>query len=146
MLVNQKPTQKARIAIDQSQKEVLQNSYRTKESNFLTAFSEDNYELFPVNEETEKYIQVTSLDTLVNSCLVKRDGPKASFTKSKHNMFSTQPYQMVENSFQKATISSFGYCHAKLYIQQALGNLAEHFQSKILTELEDLIKLETFSL
>ena len=55
-VVSKKPTQKIGIAIDQSQKEVLQNSYRTKEPNFLTAFSEDNYDLFPVNEETEKYL------------------------------------------------------------------------------------------
>ena len=41
------------IAIDQSQKEELQNIYRTKEPNFLTAFSGDNYDLFPINEETE---------------------------------------------------------------------------------------------
>ena len=37
------------IAMDQSQKKVLQNSYRSKEPNLLTAFSEDNYDLFPVN-------------------------------------------------------------------------------------------------
>ena len=95
-VVNKKSTQKIGIAIDQLQKEVLQNNYRTKEPNFLTAFSEDNYDLFPVNEETEKYLEVPSLDTLVDSCLVKRHGPKASFAKSKHKSLATQPYKMLE--------------------------------------------------
>ena len=95
-MVSKKPTQKIGIAIDQSQKEVLQNSYRTKEPNFLTAFSEDNYDLSPVDEETEKYSEVPSLDTLVDSCLVKRHGPKAPFAKSKHKSLATQPYKMLE--------------------------------------------------
>ena len=39
-MASEKPTQKNGIAIDQSQKEVLQNGYRTKAPNFLTAFQE----------------------------------------------------------------------------------------------------------
>ena len=69
--VVKKTVKKSGIAIDQSQKEVLKTSYRTREPNFLSAFSEDNFDLFPVNEETEKYLEVPSLDTLVDSCLVK---------------------------------------------------------------------------
>ena len=42
--------------------------------------------------ETEKYLEVPSFDTLVDICLVKRHGPKASFAKSKHKSFATQRY------------------------------------------------------
>ena len=137
-VVSKKPTQKIGIAIDQSQKEVLQNSYRTKEPNFLTAFSEDNYDLFPVNEETEKYLEVLSLDTLVDSCLVKRHGPKASFAKSKHKSLATQPYKMLEKIAFKGQQSARLGIVMQLYIQQALGNLAEHFQSENFSRDEGL--------
>ena len=80
--VVKKTVKKSGISIDKSQREVLGTSYRTREPNFLTAFSEDNFELFLVDEEAEKYLQVPSLDTLVDSCLVKRHGSKASFVKT----------------------------------------------------------------
>ena len=137
-VVSKKPTQKIGIAIDQSQKEVLQNSYRTKEPNFLTAFSEDNYDLFPVNEETEKYLEVPYFDTLVDSCLVKRHCPKASFAKSKHKSLATQPYKMLEKIAFKGQQSARLGIVMQLYIQQALGNLAEYFQSENFNREEGL--------
>ena len=123
-----KTVKKVGIVIDQSQKDVLETSYRTSEPNFLTAFSEDNFDLFPINEDTEKYLEVPSLDSLVDSCLVKRLGPKASFSKSKNKTLFTQPSKMIEKiAYKGQQAARFGIV-MQLYIQQSLGNLVEHFQ------------------
>jgi hypothetical protein len=41
------------IQIDESQKQVLLNSWRSTKPNSVSAFAEDNKEDFPVHEETE---------------------------------------------------------------------------------------------
>ena len=136
--VVKKTVKKSGISIDKSQKEVLDTSYRTSEPNFLTAFSEDNFELFPVDEEAEKYLQVPSLDTLVDSCLVKRHGTKASFAKAKHKTLFSQPSKMIEKIAYKGQQSARLGVVMQLYIQQALGNLVETLQSDILIKMRDL--------
>ena len=50
---------------------MLETSYRTSEPNYLTSFPDDNFDLFPINGDTVKYLEVPSLDSLVDSCLVK---------------------------------------------------------------------------
>ena len=69
--VLKKSDTKVGIEIDQSQKDVLDLHYRSKTPNDVTAFSEDHIDLFPVCEETGKYLQVPSLDPLIETCLVK---------------------------------------------------------------------------
>lgn len=127
--VVKKSVKKSGITIDQSQKDVLESSYRTKEPNFLTAFSEDNFDLFPVSEETEKYLEVPSLDPLVDSCLVKRHGAKASFAKAKHKTLFSQPCKMIEKVAYKGQQAARLGIVMQLYIQQSLGNLVELLQS-----------------
>ena len=136
--VVKKTVKKSGIAIDQSQKEVLETSYRTREQNFLSAFLEDNFDFFPVNEETEKYLEVPSLDTLVDSCLVKRHGAKASFAKAKHKTLFSQPSKMIEKVAYKGQQSARLGIVMQLYIQQSLDNLVEHFQSDNFSKDEGL--------
>ena len=61
----QKSDTKVGIEIDQSQKDVLDLHYRSTTPNDVSAFSEDHIDLFPVSEETDKYLQVPSLDPLI---------------------------------------------------------------------------------
>ena len=124
-----KTVKKSGISIDKSQKKVLDTSYRTREPNFLTAFSEDNFELFSVDEEAETNLQVPSLDTLVDSCLVKRHGSKASFAKANHKSLFSQPSKMIEKIAYKGQQAARLGLVMQLYIQQSLGNLVEIFQS-----------------
>ena len=125
-----KTVKKVGISIDQSQKDVLGTSYRTSAPNFLSAFSEENFDLFPVDEETENYLEVPSLDSLVDSCLVKRHGPKASFAKSKQKALFTQPSKMTEKIAYKGQQAARLGIVMQLYIQQSLGTLVEHLQSE----------------
>ncbi|XP_053399726.1 uncharacterized protein LOC128557097 [Mercenaria mercenaria] len=80
---NKKTVKKDGICVDLSQKEVLEDSYHCKTPRHLTAFSEENYNLFPVDEQTECYLQVPTLDPLIENLLLNRHGSKASFKKSK---------------------------------------------------------------
>ena len=136
--VVKKTVKNSGIAIDQSQKQVLETSYRTREPNFLTAFSEDNFDLFPLNEETEQYLEVPSLDTLDDSCLVKWHGAKASFAKAKHKTLFSQPSKMIEKVAYKGQQSARLGIVMQLYIQQSLGTLVEHFQSDNFSKDEGL--------
>ena len=115
-----KPIKKSGIVLDKSQIEVLQSSYRCTEPNFLTAFSEENFYLFPVDEESEKLLQVPSLDSLVECCLTKRYGPKAAFVKGK-NLFS-QPAKMIEKITYRGQQAARLGLVIHMYVQQSLGN------------------------
>ena len=118
-----KPIKKSGIVFDKSQIEVLQSSYRCTEPNFLTAFSEENFDLFPVDEESEKLLQVPSLDSLVECCLTKRYGPKAAFVKGK-KLFS-QPAKMIEKiAYRNQQATRLGLV-IHINVQQSLGNLLQ---------------------
>lgn len=128
-----KEVKKVGISIDQSQVEVLNNSFRCSEPNFLTAFSEENVDLFPVDETTEKFLEVPSLDSMVESCLVNRHGSKAVFSKSgvnKTKSLFSQPCKMVEKiAYRGQQAAKLGII-MQLYIQQSLANLSELLQSE----------------
>ncbi|XP_053376727.1 uncharacterized protein LOC123522864 [Mercenaria mercenaria] len=125
-VVLKKQDEKSGISIDTSQKEVLNSNYRTESSNSLTAFNEDNFEQFPVDSDTDKYLEVPSLDSLVDSCLVKRHGSKASFSKNKQKALFSQPCKMIEKIAYKGQQASRLGIVMQLYIQQSLGSLVEN--------------------
>lgn len=74
-------------------------------------------------------MEIPSLDSLVDSCLVKRRDPKASFAKSKHKTLYTQPSKMIEKIAYKGQQAARFVIVMQSYIQQSLGNLVEHLQS-----------------
>lgn len=127
--VLKKPVVKSGLAIDSAQKEVLKNSYRTDSPNSLTAFSEENADLFPVDENTEQYLQVPSLDDLVGKCLTTRHGQKAAF-KKKGNLVSrqlfTQPCKMIEKIAYKGQQASRLGIIMQVYTQQSLASLVDN--------------------
>ncbi|XP_060604440.1 uncharacterized protein LOC132757243 [Ruditapes philippinarum] len=117
------------LVLDSSQIEVLNNSYRCKEPNFLSAFSEENFDLFPVDSESEKWLQVPPLDSLVECCLTKRFGNRASFVKSKGRTLFTQPCKMVEKIAYKGQQAARLGLIIQMYIQQSLGNFLQFLES-----------------
>ena len=74
-----KSVKKEGIKLDKSQLEVLENEFRCKCPNDLTAFSEEYFDAFPVGEETENYLEVPPLDPLVETCLLNHHGRKSFF-------------------------------------------------------------------
>lgn len=150
--VVKKTVKKQGISIDKSQQEVLDSSLHCDTPNFLSAFSEENFDLFPVDEDTEKFLQVPSLDTLIEGCLVKRHGSKALFTKQgKAKSLCNQPYKMIEKiAYKGQQASRFGIV-IQLYIQQSLGNLLENLQmdtenfdkNKCISSVKDIFAMST---
>ncbi|CAG2196798.1 unnamed protein product [Mytilus edulis] len=76
--------------MDDSQKEVLMGHWRALKPNLVSAFAEETKELFPVDEETEKFLQVPTLDDFIGNCLVKRHGSKASFSVQTIQQYNLQ--------------------------------------------------------
>ena len=122
--VAKKNEKKVGIMLDQSQKEVLLGHWRAEQPNLITAFNEETLKSFPVDEETEKFLQVPSIDDLIGRCLVKRHGNKASFSKSGRTLFS-QPYKMLEKIAYRGQQAAYVGIISNMYIQQGLGSLIE---------------------
>lgn len=139
---------KSGIVIDESQKEVLDETLHCKTPNFLTSFNEENYDLFPVDESTEKFLEVPSLDSLIEGCLVKRHGMKASY-KNKAKSLCSQPSKMVEKIAYKGQQAARLGIVMQLYVQQSLGNLLENLQrndidkDKCITSVKDIFAMTT---
>ncbi|XP_060593387.1 uncharacterized protein LOC132747877 [Ruditapes philippinarum] len=125
--VVKKVEQKKGLTLDKSQIEVIDSGYRCKQPNFLSAFAEENFDLFPVDADAEKLLEVPSLDDMVEVCLTKRYGPRASFAKGKQ--LYTQPAKMMEKVAYKGQQAARLGLVIQMYIQQSLGNLLQMLNS-----------------
>jgi len=145
----QKRQQSDGIVLDRAQVEVLESSFRCKDPNFLTAFSEENVEAFPVDSEFEKFLKVPSLDDLVDGCLSKRYGHKASFVKNKGKSLFTQPCKMVDKIGFKGQHAARMGIIMQCYVQQSLGNLLQFLDSEDFdkeaarTQVKDVFAMST---
>jgi len=137
------------IQIDESQKQVLLNSWRSTKLNSVSAFAEDNKKDFPVHEETEKYLQVSSLDDLIGRCLIKKHGRKAAFTKT--GLFS-QPSEMIEKIAYRGQQATYMGISMHMYMQQGLAALIPTLQSddvntdRAIQQVREIFALSTKSL
>lgn len=144
-----KEQKKEGIVLDAAQIEAINHSYRCSQPNFLTAFSEDNYDIFSVDADSEKYLQVPSLDNIIDSCLTKRYGGKASFVKGKGKSLHSQPCKMVEKIGFKGQQAARLALVMQLYIQQSLGNHLQTLQSedfdkeKAVQQIRDIFAMST---
>lgn len=146
--LNSRSDKKTGIAIDESQKQVLSSSWRADKPNDITAFSEETKESFPVDEDTEKFLEVPSLDDMIESCLVKKYGKKAYFTKTGKSLFS-QPYKMVEKIAYRGQQAAYVGILSQLYVQQSLGTLIETLsendcdRDKVIQQTRDIFAMTT---
>ena len=137
------------IVLDKSQIEVISSSYRCKEPNFLTAFSEETFDAFPLDSNFEETLQVPSLDPIIEGCLTKRYGNKAAFSKSKSKSLFSQPAKMVEKINYKGQQAARLGLIIQMYIQQSLANLMQSMQSdtfqkeKSMQQVKDIFAMST---
>ena len=57
-----KDDKKVGISLDKSQIDVIENSWHHKNPSSLSTTFEENFDLFPVDEEAEKFLSVPSLE------------------------------------------------------------------------------------
>ena len=67
-----KDDKKLGISLDKSQIDVNENSGHHKNPSSLSSTFVENFDLFPVDEEAEKFLSVPSLEPLVEGCLKKK--------------------------------------------------------------------------
>ena len=126
--LTKKAETKSGIQIDESQKQVLSNSWRSSNPNTVSAFAEENKDDFPVHEDTEKFLQVPSIDDLIGRCLIKKHGRKAAFTKTGRSLYS-QPSKMVEKIAYRGQQAAYMGIVMHMYMQQGLLALFQTLQS-----------------
>lgn len=129
--ITNKSNKKAGIKLDDSQKQVLEGSWRAKNPNSITAFAEENFEAFPVDEETEKFLQVPTLDDMIETCLINKHGKKAAFTKASRTLHS-QPYKMIEKLAYRGQQAAYLGIIMQMYLQQSLGTLVENLSDDVI--------------
>jgi hypothetical protein len=84
------------ISIDNSQKETFKSSWHCDQSSFLTATGDDYEELFPLDAETEKNLQVPSLDDIDESFIKKNVQHKyVTFLLYRQNVLNKLAEQML---------------------------------------------------
>ncbi|KAJ8298498.1 hypothetical protein KUTeg_025029 [Tegillarca granosa] len=110
------------IKLDDAQREVLKGNWRSDSPNLITAFAEEYKELFPIESESEKFLQVPALDDLVEDTLIRRHGKKAGFIRNARHLYS-QPYKMVEKTAYRGQQAAYLGIIINLYIQQGLASL-----------------------
>jgi len=147
--VVQKDEQNEGLILDESQISVLKGSYRCTNPKFLSSCSEDNLDAFPMDKDSEKWLEVHSLDPMVESIMVKRFGEKAAFSGTKTKSLFTQPAKMVEKIAYKGQQAARLGLTIQMYIQQALGNCLQELEApeidkdKSITLIKDIFAMST---
>lgn len=116
------------LVLDESQIQTLKNAWRCENPERVSSYRESYKLSFPIAEEAENLLAVPSLDSMVESLLLKRFGAKAAFGKS-HSLYS-QPLKSLEKiGYQGQSAARMGII-INLYIQQALSSLLEKLTQK----------------
>lgn len=148
-----KTVTKSGLHIDNSQKDVLNTSYRSKNPHDVSAFAEEYIDLFPVDETTDSFLHVPSIDSLIETCLSKRHGTRStSKLQHKGKSLVSQPYRMLEKvAYRGQQAAKLGII-MQLYLQQGLGNVLELVRKQepdlelVTQQIKDIFEISTKSL
>ena len=148
--ITKKTEKKQGIELDISQKQVLQGHWRTDKPQNVTAFAEENQDLFNISEESEEWLKVPTLDDIAQSCLVKKYGPKASTLKNGTGLFS-QPCKMAEKTAYRGQQAAFMGIKMNVYLQQNLSALLNTLEKDrdvdaAITQVRDIFAISTKTL
>ena len=127
-----KQTSDTGIRLDQSQIDILSNSWRCNDPEKLSAYKDEYKSVFPVHESSMETLKVASLDDLLEPMLCHRHGNKNMKGWGKSRQLISQPLKAIESvAFQGQTAARFGLISVA-YIQQALGSLLNKLQADTL--------------
>lgn len=116
------------IVLDDSQKQIISQSYRIENPERLTSYKDSYRHSFPVSECCEDFFKVPKLDDTVESLLVKKYGHKAAFGNTP-SLFTKSMRSIERLAFQGQLASRMGMVMC-CYSQQTLGTLLENLQQK----------------
>lgn len=111
------------LQLDTSQVTVLENSWRTKYPERLSSFKEEYRSCFPLNDNAIEFLQVPSLDDILEPMIKAQHGVKAVKNWDKQKQLFSQPLKQVERlAYQSQMASRMGIISV-LYLQNALASL-----------------------
>ncbi|CAC5418226.1 unnamed protein product [Mytilus coruscus] len=110
------------IVLDQSQINILNQSWHCDNPLLLSTYTEEYRASFPVSDKSTDILNLPKLDDITQTLLCKRHGPKAG---KAHNEFFSQPEKTFENmAFNGQSAARMGLV-ITAYMQQALGSSME---------------------
>lgn len=115
------------IMLDKSQSDTLSQSWRTEQPDKLTAYKENYKSNFPLQEKTEEFLKIPSLDDIVETFLIKRFSTKACFKRARS--LYTQHLKEIEKLAYQGQVAAKVGITVNLYMQQALRVLLEELKT-----------------
>ncbi|CAC5386376.1 unnamed protein product [Mytilus coruscus] len=126
------------LIMDQAQVTILENSWRCQHPEKLSAYREEYRSCFPVHDSAMEFLQVPSLDDLLEPMMRKNHGPKAvKSLDTGHRQLHTQPLKQIEKlSFQGQMASRMNVISG-MYMQQTMGTLLGKLENSPSLEHEE---------
>ncbi|VDI06398.1 Hypothetical predicted protein [Mytilus galloprovincialis] len=139
------------LIIDEAQVRILERSWRTKNPEKLTAYKDEYRSCFPVNDKSKSFLQVPSLDDLLEPMIRTVHGTNSVKSWDKHKQLVTQPLKQIENLAYQGQVASRMGIISVLYMQQTLGTLLERVENENVSDetcqmVKDLFAISTKSL
>ena len=138
------------LLLDKTQIDIISSSLRSQMTDKLLAYKDSYKQSFPIQESTEKLLQVPTLDDLTEKLLIQKHGRLATFGTSQSLFF--QPYKSIEKiAFQGQVAARMGII-SLCYSQQAMGLLLKNLKSESpnldegIQNVRDLFAMSTKSL
>ena len=78
------------LLLDKTQIDIISSSLRSQMPDNLSAYEDSYKQSFPIQESTEKLLQVPSLDDLKERLLIKKTGSSCNFKFFTKSFFSTK--------------------------------------------------------
>ncbi|CAC5386370.1 unnamed protein product [Mytilus coruscus] len=126
------------LIMDQAQVTILESSWRCQHPEKLSAYREEYRSCFPVHDSAMEFLQVPSLDDLLEPMMRKNHGPKAVKSwDTGHRQLHTQPLKQIEKlSFQGQMASRMNVISG-MYMQQTMGTLLGKLENSPSLEHEE---------
>ena len=118
------------LSLDETQINIIKDSWRCKLPDKVTAYKDSYRQSFPVqsDSETERLLQVPSLDELSERLLIRKHGRKAAFGNTQ-TLFS-QPFKSIEKVAYQGQVAARMGIISTCYAQQALSALLQNLKSE----------------
>ncbi|CAG2186308.1 Receptor-type guanylate cyclase gcy-9,Adenylate cyclase,Receptor-type guanylate cyclase gcy-7,Receptor-type guanylate cyclase gcy-22,Receptor-type guanylate cyclase gcy-11,Guanylyl cyclase GC-E,Receptor-type guanylate cyclase gcy-17,Retinal guanylyl cyclase 1,Receptor-type guanylate cyclase gcy-12,Guanylate cyclase 2G,Olfactory guanylyl cyclase GC-D,Receptor-type guanylate cyclase gcy-3,Receptor-type guanylate cyclase gcy-23,Receptor-type guanylate cyclase gcy-20,Receptor-type guanylate cyclase gcy-19,Reti len=117
------------LVLDQTQVDILESSWRSKNPERISAYKEEYKSVFPIHDSSVEFLQVPKLDDLLEPMLRQTHGEKAVKSWDNHRQLHTQPLRQIEKLGFQGQLSARMNIISVLYMQQALGSLVQTLES-----------------
>ena len=117
------------LILDQAQIDILSDSWRSSYPDRISAYKEEYKNCFPINDNSVEFLQVPTLDDLMEVMLRQTHGLKAVKGWDTRRQLFSQPYKQIEKLGFQGQLGARMNIISLLYIQQALGSLAQSVES-----------------